>query len=78
MSVSKTVAEDNSAAFPGMARIFTRTLLGEAYIEHIAGDLIYNAYAGPFLQALLNACADDGCGFRPNPVPQIPTGGDVP
>ena len=47
--------------FPGVARRFAATLLEPRYAEALPGELIYDGQAGPFLQALLNACSHDTC-----------------
>ena len=61
MGTSVTAAPAAGAAFPGLARKFAETLSGEPYAEALPGELVYDSYAGPFLQALLEACADDEC-----------------
>ncbi len=60
MSVQARHSEDEPV-FPCVARRFAATLLEARYAEVLPGELIYDGHAGPFLQALLNACSHDTC-----------------
>ena len=60
---------NNEPVFPGVARRLAATLLEPRFAEVLPGELIYDGHAGPFLQALLNACSHDTCVSVPHSGP---------
>lgn len=66
-SRATTEPEVIGPTYPELLAKLTGAALSSEYAAPLADELIYDAYASPFLQAMLNAVAEDRCYCRGSP-----------